>query len=80
MQNDVARLGHADIVEEMPRGERLDGKGRRDIEPHIPGDRDQAFDPRHALISEAARFLQEGRDAVANLRAGDARSELCDPS
>jgi len=70
-QDDVARPGHADIVEQVPRGEPLDRKGRRDVEPHIPGDRNQAFDPSDALIGEAAGFLQEGRDTVADLRAGD---------
>ena len=78
-ENDVARLGYADIVKEMPCGEPLDGKGRRNFEPHVRRDRDQPLDPRYALIGEAARFLQEGRDAVADLRADDAWSERCDP-
>ena len=56
------------------------GKAAATSSPISAGDRDQALDPSDALISEAARFLQEGRDAVADLRAGDARSELCDPS
>ena len=38
------------------------------------------FDPGHALIGEAARFLQESRDAVADLHARYARSERSDPA
>ena len=72
-------FGHADVAKQMPCGERLDRKGRRNVELHRPRNRDQAFDPGHALIGEAARFLKEGRDAVADLRASDARSERCDP-
>jgi hypothetical protein len=79
-EDDVAWLGHTDVVQEMPRGEPLDREGGRHVEPHARRDWDQAFDPRDALISEAAGFLKEGRDTVADLRADDAWSERCDPS
>ena len=48
------------------------GKAAATSSPISAGDRDQAFDPSDALIGEAAGFLEEGRDAVADLRAGDA--------
>ena len=65
-------------MQEMPRGERLDGKGGGNVETHFRRDGNHPLNGNNTLICEAARLLQKRRDPLARFHTVNARPDRGD--
>jgi hypothetical protein len=78
-ENDVARVGCADIVKHMPGRQRLDRERGADVEADLGRQMHEPFDGNDATLGEAAGLFGKRRDAIADRHASYARADPRDP-